>query len=292
MFGRGIRIPGLTPDLIGQSGASGREATTPLASVRRPLVSPHMRDDARPLSGGTLNRGEVFRAGDTVRRPRREGSEVVEALLLHLEAVGFDAAPRFRGVDDQGRQVVAFVEGDVYSHAPWESDDRENAAQLGRIAAALQSLHQATASFVPPDASPQRPLPIAGTTWTHGDPGYPNVVYRGGQLAAFIDWEFAAPADPLCDPAALLGLYTRIPKPYVADNDRREQACRVSLHAIAEGYSMTDEQRCDLPDAAATVIEDAAAFWSTRPDAPDEATFERMRWRAAWLRDNAVALVG
>jgi hypothetical protein len=39
------------------------------------------------------------RVGDTVRRPAGANAERVELLLRHLEAAGFDAAPRFRGIE-------------------------------------------------------------------------------------------------------------------------------------------------------------------------------------------------
>ena len=55
------------------------------------------------LLGGTANRGQVVRVGDTVRRPQRATSPATHALLRHLADVGFDGAPRFLGVDEQAR---------------------------------------------------------------------------------------------------------------------------------------------------------------------------------------------
>jgi hypothetical protein len=125
-----------------------------------------------PLSGGHSKAGRVVRIGDTIRRPRLPGAEVVEALLAHLAEVGFDAAPQFLGIDDHGRQTLSFVPGEVYRQPPWQLDDTINVARLGELAAVLRRLHDATATFQPPDgAKPTRSLPLAGATWTHGDPG-------------------------------------------------------------------------------------------------------------------------
>ena len=55
------------------------------------------------LRGGYTNDGKVLRVGDTVRRPWRHTSRATAALLHHLEAAGFDGAPRFLGRDDEGR---------------------------------------------------------------------------------------------------------------------------------------------------------------------------------------------
>ena len=87
------------------------------------------------LEGGSANRGQVVRVGDTVRRPRTDESVVVEELLVHLEGQGYAAAPRFLGVDDEGRQVLQFIPGEVMTDPAWLLDDEENAEQLAQLAA-------------------------------------------------------------------------------------------------------------------------------------------------------------
>ena len=54
----------------------------------------------------------VVRGRDTVRRPLQPWSPSVHELPLHLEKIGFGYAPRFLGVDDQGREVLSFVDGE------------------------------------------------------------------------------------------------------------------------------------------------------------------------------------
>jgi hypothetical protein len=51
------------------------------------------------LEDGRMNRGSVFRIGERVIRPRSKGADAAEAMLLHLESVGFAGAPRFLGHD-------------------------------------------------------------------------------------------------------------------------------------------------------------------------------------------------
>ncbi|HSM67190.1 MAG TPA: phosphotransferase [Ilumatobacteraceae bacterium] len=205
----------------------------------------------------------MVRVGNTVCRPRGAGDVVVEALLVHLEQVGFDGSPRFLGIDDQGR--------------------------LGRLAAWLRRLHDATTDFAPPvGAQPRRPLPLAGEVWTHGDVGYSNVVYRDRHLVGLIDWEFAAPADRCCDPAALLAVSVRGPRPDVEDNTRRAAATKLAAAAIADGYGMSHEEVRSLPAMAAAVLDDARHF-----QAGSISDDERLRsaWRSQWLRDNADYLI-
>src|SRR4051794_18991589 len=64
-----------------------------------------------PLAGGAINTG-VVRVGDTVRRPH---NDVTREVLVHLERTGFDAAPRWLGVDGQGRDILTWIDGDTYT---------------------------------------------------------------------------------------------------------------------------------------------------------------------------------
>jgi hypothetical protein len=60
------------------------------------------------LTGGHLN--PVVRVGDTVRRTPGPWTPAVHLLLEHLERSGFDGAPRVLGFDDQGREVLSFLD--------------------------------------------------------------------------------------------------------------------------------------------------------------------------------------
>ena len=51
--------------------------------------------------------------GDTVRRATGPWTPAVHALLRHLETAGFEAAPCVLGVDDDGREVLSFIEGEA-----------------------------------------------------------------------------------------------------------------------------------------------------------------------------------
>ncbi|MGH3002360.1 MAG: aminoglycoside phosphotransferase family protein [Gaiellaceae bacterium] len=129
----------------------------------------------------------IVRVGDTVRRPPEPSG--VRALLSWYERVGFDGAPRFLGVDEQGREVLTYVEGEP-AFAPVPSSD-DAVAGIGRL---LRRAHDAQEGFVPP----------AGAAWCrqaegeqevvgHLDLFWTNVIFRNGLPAALIDWELAAP---------------------------------------------------------------------------------------------------
>ncbi len=117
----------------------------------------------------------------------------VHALLRHLEAVGFDATPHVLGIDEQGREILTFVEGD---EATWSDDE------LRAVGLLVRRYHDAAASFVsPPDAQWQRLVgaPAGQKIVCHNDLSPWNTVYRAGEPVALIDWDLAAPAPPLWD---------------------------------------------------------------------------------------------
>jgi len=156
---------------------------------------------ATPLPGGMGSGDAVVRVGDTVRRPVRAQTEAVAAFLGHLEAVGFPGAPRHLGYDEDGREIVEFIEGAVGlpPFSAWVGDER----LLVSVARLQRELHEAARSFHPPrDAiwdTANLPDPGPDAIVCHNDLCVENVVVRDGEAVAFIDFDFAAPADPLLD---------------------------------------------------------------------------------------------
>jgi hypothetical protein len=62
------------------------------------------------LEGGTV--GGAVRVEDTVRRSAGPWTLAVHALLAHLAGNGFTGAPQPLGFDEQGREVLTFLEGE------------------------------------------------------------------------------------------------------------------------------------------------------------------------------------
>lgn len=248
--------------------------------------------DGTTLEGGIANRGNVIRVGDRVHRPRRKSAAVTEALLVHLESVGYQGSPRFLGHDEQGRQVLTFVSGDVHAdhRPPWIDDDIVNARVLGRIAAFVRELHAATTGFKPPDGvDPFRPLPLPGEVWNHADVHYGNIVFRDQDPIGLIDWDCCAPGDRMYDPSTLL-VSARCPKPHDPGNPRRERAAALAFASVLDGYGAADEERATFHLSIAATFDDVADFFF-EPDglpapggsiaARDQAVNE-LRWQADW----------
>jgi hypothetical protein len=202
-----------------------------------------------PLAGGYDNRGEVVRVGDTVRRPGRQSSAAVRALLLHLEDCGFDGAPRFLDVDDRGRDVLTYVRGDVPlpPYPEWSMTD----AALDSLGALLRRFHEATATF-DADAVSGWHLdwadPKGGPVICHND-GFPeNVVYRDGRAVALIDFDMAAPGRPFWD----LGCASQEWMPLHAPETRRDHAFPLDavdrFGRFARAYGVPPDDAAELVD--------------------------------------------
>src|SRR5512141_2994815 len=100
------------------------------------------------LPGGNV--GAVVRVGDTVRRPTGPWTPAVHELLRHLERVGFAYSPRVLGVDEHGREILTYIEGETAVTHPWPEWAWADPT-LVDVAAILREYHDAVADFRPRD---------------------------------------------------------------------------------------------------------------------------------------------
>jgi hypothetical protein len=254
------------------------------------------------LRGGYTNDGLVSRLGATVRRPERDTSPATQALLEHLERVGFDGAPRHLGRDEQGREVLSFVDGEapIEPFPDWALTD-EALVSVGEL---LRRYHDAVGSFDPAGHRWPRPVPdeFAGDLLCHNDPNLDNVVFSGGRAVALIDFDLAAPGSAVWDVACAARFWV----PLRAERDVPEPLRGRSLARLrifADAYGLRAEQRARLPAAvrvahawAYDVVREALAdghgaftrFW-------EDGGRGRAERAAAWLeaheRDLGEALV-
>jgi Phosphotransferase enzyme family len=155
-----------------------------------------------PLSDGEPSvAGSVLIDGQ-VHRQTGPWTLSVHALLDHLEAEGFDGAPRVVGFDEAGREVLTWVEG-VSPVMPWPGWMQTDEALVG-LGGLLRRYHEAVKSFRPPPGSEWRRWigSPGGPIIRHGDLWPSNVVFRSGLPVALIDWEFAQPGTALDDIAS------------------------------------------------------------------------------------------
>jgi hypothetical protein len=189
-----------------------------------------------PLAGGRMTAG-VVRVGDTVRRPTGPWTPAVHDLLRHLEAVGFDGAPRVLGVDERGREVLRWIPGAV-AHRPFVPSPAGDEG-LWRLAGLLRRAHDATATWRP-SGSPRwcaGPRPVQ--PWEvvcHGDPGPWNVVWEGSEPVALIDWDLAEPGPPIRDVAWLAWYAVPLSRRWAEAGVPSTANLRGRLAVLCDGY--------------------------------------------------------
>jgi hypothetical protein len=113
-----------------------------------------------------------------------------------LESVGFDAAPRVLGIDERGREILTYLEGETVGDddprpAWWRDDDT-----LVQAIMLLRRFHSEGATFNPPSDALWRfeGSGDPGVTIVRGDWAPYNVVWRRGAVVGVIDWDLARPA--------------------------------------------------------------------------------------------------
>jgi aminoglycoside phosphotransferase (APT) family kinase protein len=191
------------------------------------------RVDEQQLPGGFVT--AVVRVGDTVRRTPPPGAPFVRALLDLFERRGWDGAPRFLGTDEQGREVLSYIDG----HVAWQAGqpaEVSSSASLAQVARLVRQFHDLTAGT---------PLAAGQEVVCHNDLSPKNTVYRdtgaGLRPVAFLDWDLAAPGARIHDVAFVcwqyLDLGLSVTDPALASRGMR---------LICDAYGLPD--RGDLID--------------------------------------------
>lgn len=149
------------------------------------------------LTGGNINTS-VMRVGDTVRRATTPASPAVHRLLAHLAQKGFAGSPRLLGIDEQGREILSYIEGTTgILESNWQHDEPLLAA-----ATLLRHYHAATVDFAANADLPwafRYPDPTRHEVICHNDFAPYNFVYQSGVPSAVIDFDLAGPGPRLRD---------------------------------------------------------------------------------------------
>lgn len=241
---------------------AGRDHARPSVDIGE-LRAPYDDDDPTPqqeipLLGGDVTEG-VVRVGDTVRRPTVPNADLIHALLLHLERVGFDGAPRFLGIDATGRAVLTFIAGEVAGrpHQPWIAGE-DRLISLGRF---LRRLDDAAATFVVPDGvtidpgfteTPDLPPvpPYEPELIGHRDITPENVVFDDGWASALIDFDLAGPATRVDEVMNALRYWAPIADPTDVDPVLRDVDAVRRCRLFADAYDMSGDDRAKLVEVA------------------------------------------
>ncbi|GAA2458575.1 phosphotransferase [Agromyces soli] len=208
------------------------------------------------LAGG--NMGEVLRIGDTVRRPAGEWTPAVQRLLALLRESGVVGIPEPLGLDERGREMLSFVEGENLAAADPELLWSERVlVDAGRL---LKRIHDASVPLTGADlvwrTAAREPVEVV----CHNDFATYNLIVRDDELVGAIDFDLASPGPRIWDLAYLA--YRIVP--YAADapdTDGLDRAAR--LRSLLDAYG-TDASPRQVLAVAAERLDELEAFTRDR----------------------------
>ena len=252
--------------------------------------------DDEILTGGVAHAGAVVRRGGQVLRPADRHTPAVHALLRHVRAAGFDGVPEPIGVDPDGRERLAFIDGDVPCppFPEWSQTDRA----LGTTANLLRRFHEAATGFVNPFGTTwntELADPQSGPVICHNDVCPENVVYRSGVAVALLDFDFAAPGRPVYDLTQLAKMCVPLDTPQDAARQGRGALDPYRrLRIVADSYGLPPG-RGSFVDVIGESLATGGAFVERRVERGEAAFIEmwevmggraRYERRQAWFERN------
>ena len=222
------------------------------------------------LGGGIANAGEVVRVGPHVLRPSSPHSGSTHAFLRAVRHAGFEGASSPVGIDEDGRERLVFIDGEV-PVAPYPEWSQSDTA-LASVAGLLCGLHDAARGFDSRGLTWEDGLadPAGGTLVCHNDVEPSNVVFRDGVAVALLDFEFAAPGRPVYDLAHLARLWV----PIEDESDQARLGWRPAdrpgrLRLVADAYGLDRDGREQLLPAMDDAIGRLEAAVRRRVEAGD-----------------------
>lgn len=218
----------------------------------------------------------VVRVGNTVRRVAGPWTATTQRLLAHVRARGFELVPEPFGIDEQGREVLSFLAGQVPHEMPsWVWSD----AALADVAQALRRWHDATADFDADDATWQLPAREPREVVCHNDFAPYNCVFEDGRLVGVIDFDLCAPGARLSDLAYTAYRFVPLQPPRDANvDDGGQERSPFALSALRSRL-----------ETFLTAYSGGAHEPSYSADAVISAAVERLQGSAAWTEQHCAA---
>lgn len=174
--------------------------------------------DEQILKGGRSN-AVVVKVGDTIHRTIGKNSEFVHSFLKLLEEKGFHYAPRFLGIDEQGHEILSFIDGDV-SHTKVNWTD-ENLTKMVQI---IKAFHDTTAGS---------DLANGKEVVCHKDIAPWNIVVKNGVPVGLIDFDGASPGNRVDDLAYFLWTFLELGNDSISV---KTQANKIKVLCDVYGY--------------------------------------------------------
>ena len=191
--------------------------------------------ELEPQRGATGVR--IDRERGLVHRRTGPWTPAVHALMAHARANGVPEAPEVVGFDEDGDELLVYVDGDDGRGSLSEARLRAVGALTRRVADALATFTGAGGPWRSAEGGP---------VLAHGDIAPWNLVFRGDDVAGLLDWDFAGRTPPLYDLA--YAAWTCVP---LEPDELPLEERRHRLRTLADAYGASARERSALLEIVA-----------------------------------------
>lgn len=179
-----------------------------------------MNNEETILSGGT-NAESIVKIGKNVHRSKTHNFEFIHAMLLWLEKQRFSYAPKYVGIDEQGREILSFVEGEVPREIPMTFEQKISAIKI------LRQFHDALAN-----------TKFAGAEETvcHHDFAPWNIIVHEEKVVGMIDFDEVGPGKRIDDVTYFIWTALDLAVAKIPDEEQIK-----NIVALVNAYQLTNK---------------------------------------------------